>query len=264
MSRLLYLRVTGTHGRDSVWQTWQQPGDDYCFLDSSPGHVTKGQVVFFATWIRPLVCPPQLCLLPAGVCLWSRQNVTIVMLQSDRRSCFQKKSSAVFFFSSRHLYYRVFFFLATSHVMLPAVWEHGAIVKCGLFLLQALRENKVSTYCQHSTGAWQSTPPPPLPGRDVFLQHYLRQQLRHAQAVHVLYTGGLYSDAGTVRRRWLHGENTEFRHFSFFFFFKGELWEPTLANHRAGEVGWPFGGRPTSIGERLRENLVIVGGESNK
>lgn len=153
MSRLLYLRVTGTHGRDSVWQTWQQPGDDYCFLDSSPGHVTEGQVVFFATWIRPLVCPPQLCFLAAGVCLWSSQNVTMVMLRSDRRRCFQKKSVAVVqkvvLFSLRHLYYRFFFnifnfLLATSHVMLPAVWKHGAIVKCGLFLLQALSQREQS------------------------------------------------------------------------------------------------------------------------
>lgn len=125
------------------------------FLDSHPRHVTKGQVVFSAS--STAASPGCRCVCnPAG----TATPVLIKTVEGTRRTAVVQSGAL---FSWRQ---------PASHIIPVCchivVWEHRAIVKCGLFfLLQAVsqRTKSLHTASQHSTGAWQSTSPAPGIGK---------------------------------------------------------------------------------------------------
>lgn len=74
--------------------------------------------------------------------------------------------------------------LATSTIMFmscrPCAHMGQLWSVASFYSRQSARENKVSTHCQHSTGAWQSISS--LPDRNIFQQHYPWQQLRNVES----------------------------------------------------------------------------------
>lgn len=113
------------------------------FLDSHPRHVTKGQVVFSAS--STAASPGCRCVCnPAG----TATPVLIKTVEGTRRTAVVQSGAL---FSWRQPDFPPLFFFATSHIIPVCchivVWEHGAIVKCGLFFYsrQSAREQSLCT-----------------------------------------------------------------------------------------------------------------------
>lgn len=145
------------------------------FLDSHPRHVTKGQVVFsaFSTAASPgcrCVCNP------AG----TATPVLIKTVQGTRRIAVVQ-SGALFSWRQPDFFLPFFCYESYHTRVLPhcCVGTQGNCEVWPLFFTPGSQpENKVSAHCQPALHWCMTVHFPCARYREVFQQHYLRQQLR--------------------------------------------------------------------------------------
>lgn len=211
-------------------QSWQQQRNDYCFLDSNPCKVTRGQVIFFTTWIHPALVLSS-CAFWWQVWLCSSYNshcILWIVVQSsdwnapegapfphllsvkDNKNLLDLAMSSHSSLDTSNTDFVSWLSLATSNIMFMSFWPCGYMGQlwsvASFYTRQSARENKVSAHCQHSTGAWQSISS--VPGRNVFQEHYLWQQLRNTESMYCTLNCILKH---TVFRRLLQTDKTEFQ-----------------------------------------------------
>lgn len=177
--------------------SWQQ---------SLQGYKRSGDIFFFTTWIHPALVLSS-CAFSWQVWLCSSYNsncILWIVVQSsdwkapegapfphllsvkDNKNLLDLAMSSHSPLDTSNTDFVSWLSLATSNIMFMSFWPCGYMGQlwsvASFYTRQSSRENKVSAHCQHSTGAWQSISS--VPGRNVFQQHYLWQQLRNIESMY--------------------------------------------------------------------------------